>query len=123
MTILDDFKGSRLKSFTKVDLINTDIDLSGINWSFQSLIDSRELYLGRFSEKDIRNIIRSIGLLDYLESLGFSDIHFDINRDENYINYLKIYWQDKVPEKMLLDLRVSEHTFIPHERFLRMALI
>lgn len=84
MTILDDFKGSRLKSFTKVDLINTDIDLSGINWSFQSLIDSRDLYLGRFSEKDIRNIIRSIGLLDYLESLGFSDVHIDINRDENY---------------------------------------
>lgn len=117
MTILDDFKGSRLKSFTKVDLINTDIDLSGINWSFQSLIDSRDLYLGRFSEKDIRNIIRSIGLLDYLESLGFSDVHIDINRDENYINYLKIYWQDKVPENLLLDLRVSEHTFIPHERF------
>jgi len=110
-------KGSRLKSFKKVDVLGQDIDFGSEDWSLRSLTDPQKLFLGRFSENDIRNIIYSIGLVQHLDSLGFSDIHIDIDRDINYISYCKLYWQDKIPENLLIDLRVSEHTFIPHERF------
>lgn len=115
-------KGNKLKSFKKVDLgiadvFNSDVDLSSINWNLQSLADSKKLFLGRFSEKDLKSLIQSIGLAKHLESMGFSVIHIDIDRDENYIDYFKLYWKEKTPENQLLDLRVSEHTFIPHDRF------
>lgn len=119
MIVKEGFKENKLKSFIKVgpdiaDLFNSDIDL---NCNFQSLATSKKLFLGRFSEKDLENMSQSIGLLRHLESIGFSVIHIDIDRDENYINYFKLYWKDKIPENQLLDLRVSEHIFIPHERF------
>jgi hypothetical protein len=114
-----------LRSFKKADSIianSLNIDFSGIDlgitdWDIQSIADSKRLFLGRFSEQDLYHMIDSIGLLKHLESMGFSVIHIEIYRDENDIHYLKLYWKDRSPENQLLDLRVSEHTLIPHERF------
>ncbi|MEA1962162.1 MAG: hypothetical protein U9N81_12995 [Bacillota bacterium] len=125
MTEKAGLKANKLKSFKKADPIIADtfnldfgkVDISSIDLDIQSLAGSKKLFLGRFSEQDMNNMIESIGLLKHLESIGFSAIHIDIDRDENYINYFRLYWKDKTPENQLLDLRVSEHTFIPHERF------
>lgn len=117
MTVKFGLKGNKLKSFKKADVFNSDVDLNSIDWTLQSITDSKKLFLGRFSENDMKNMIQSIGLLKHLESMGFSVIQIDIDRDENYINYFKLYWKDKTPENKLLDFRVSENTFIPHERF------
>lgn len=112
-------KENRLKSFTKADpVFNLEINLDDIDLGLDSFANREQLFLGRFSEKEIRESIQSIGLLKHLESMGFADILIDIDRDDCYINYLKLYWKDKTPEYQLLDLRVSEHTFIPHERFM-----
>lgn len=125
MTEKKGLKKNILKSFKIAELgiadtLNFDlgeIDLSSTIEEFESLTASKKLFLGRFSEKDMNNMIQSIGMLKHLESMGFSDINIDIDRDENYINHFTLYWKDKTPENKLLDLRVSEHTFIPHERF------
>lgn len=112
-------KENRLKSFDIVEpTFKLDIDFSDIDLGLGNLANENQLFLGRFSEQEIWDTIESIGLLKHLESMGFSEIQIDVERDENYINYLKMYWKDKIPENQLLDLRVSEHTFIPHERFL-----
>ncbi len=122
-------KANRLKSFRRVNPSITDtfslsdsfefdfsqIDLSSAFDNFQSSAQTR--FMGRFSKEEIFNVIESIGLLKHLESMGFSDIDIDIDRDVNYINYFKLYWKDKTIENQLIDLRVSEHTFIPHKRF------
>ncbi len=123
-------KINKLKNFRKVspsisgtfDFTDTfDFDLGQIDLSsaFEDLYISNDakLFLGRFSEKDMYSKIEAIGLLKHLKAMGFSVIHMDIDRDENYINYLKLYWEDKTPENLLLDLRVSEHTFIPDKQF------
>lgn len=117
MAVRVGFKGSKLKSFKLADTIGTDIAFSSDNWSLPAINGTQQLFLGRFSEKDIRSIMQSIGLLRHLESLGFADIHIDVDRDANFINYCRLYWKDKIPDNLLIDLRVSEHTFIPHERF------
>jgi hypothetical protein len=123
LTEKEGLKVNRLKSFKKTDpdIFNLDwgkFDLNMTNWDLESLVGPNKLFLGRFSEKDLNNMIQSIGLLKHLESMGFSDILIDLDKDENYIYYFKLYWKDKSPENQLLDLRVSENTFIPHERFL-----
>lgn len=123
-------KENRLKYFKKANRVNTDLfdldlvqfDFSDIDLNFQSLAGSNKLFLGRFSEEDMRDMIQSIGLLKHLDSMGFSNILIDIDKDENHINYFKLYWEDKTPENQLLDLRVSEHIFIPQERFLKEGL-
>ncbi|HQA07391.1 MAG TPA: hypothetical protein PLM20_06415 [Syntrophomonadaceae bacterium] len=117
MTLRVGLKGSKLKSFKKVDVLGTDIGLNDEDWNLRSIDEPQKLFLGRFSEKDINNIMQSIGLIQHLDSLGFSEIHIDIDRDVNLISHCKLYWQDKIPENLLIDLRVSEHTFLPHERF------
>lgn len=117
-------KENKLKSFKKADLSITDtfnfdftnIDLGSAMEDLDILMGSKKLFLGRFSETDMKNMIQSAGILKHLESMGFSDILIDIDRDENHIYYLKLYWNDKTP-KLLLDLRVSEHSFVPQERF------
>lgn len=115
-------KENKLKSFQKVDPVTADLfrsdgALSGVNWSFPSINDANKLFLGRFTEKDLRNMIEAIGLVRHLEAMGFSALQMDIDRDVNAIHYFKLYWKDKDPDRLLLDLRVSEHTFIPQERF------
>jgi len=117
LTLRVGLKGSKLKSFKKVDVLGTDIGLNDEDWNLRSIDEPQKLFLGRFSEKDINNIMQSIGLIQHLDSLGFSEIHIDIDRDVNLISHCKLYWQDKIPENLLIDLRVSEHTFLPHERF------
>lgn len=120
----------KLKSFSIVDSSIADtfdftnafdfdlgqIDLSNAFEDLQGCSDPK-LFLGRFSEQDMYNKIETIGMLRHLENMGFSVILIDIDRDENYIYYFRLYWEDKTPEKLLLDLRVSEHTFIPQKRF------
>ncbi|QGU00330.1 hypothetical protein SYNTR_1736 [Candidatus Syntrophocurvum alkaliphilum] len=99
------FKLNKLKNFKKADtsVADTfdfdfdfeDVDLSITMEDIYSLDGSKNLFLGRFSEKDMYNMIESIGMIKHLESMGFSDILIDIDRDENYIYYLNLYWKDK----------------------------
>ncbi|MBO8158290.1 hypothetical protein [Thermosyntropha sp.] len=118
-------KDKNFKNFTKLDFniaerINIDLAESDVIdnlGNLQNLTSVRKLFLGKFSEEDLYNMIESIGMLDHLKSMGFSDIHLVIDKDENYINYLKLYWKDESPENQLLDLRVSEHMFMPNKVF------
>lgn len=122
-------KANKLKNFALVnpsiadtfDFTDTfDFDFSQIDLSsaFENLYSYSDtpLFLGRFSEKDMYNKIETIGMIQHLEAKGFTDIKMSIGK-EDYIHYMKLYWRDKVAENMLLDLRVSEHTFFPKKKY------
>ncbi len=118
-------KKNKLKNFAKsgmglgnaLDIDFKNFDLSGTLDNFQGLSGSRKLFLGQYNENDLMDIISSIGLSGHLESMGFDRIIIDIDKDENYIYYLKLYWKDKEPGSQLLDLRVSDNIFVPDKRF------
>lgn len=118
-------KKNKLKNFTKtglglgnpLDINIQNIDLTDTLNSFQGLSGSRKLFLGRFNENDLTEIIGSIGLTSHLESIGFDKLIIDIDKDENYIYYLKLYWKNKDFENQLIDLRVSDNIFVPDKRF------
>ena len=118
-------KKNKLKNFTKsgisigsaFDIELKNIDLSDTMDSIQGISNSKRLFLGRFNDNDLLTLIESIGLKKHLSSMGFNEIIADIDKDENYINYFRLYSKDKTPQNQLIDLRVSENTFIPDKKF------
>jgi hypothetical protein len=119
-------KKNKLKNFTKAgmglgnafDIELNNIDLSDTLDNIQGISGSKYLFLGRFNENDLLTVIESIGLKKHLSSMGFNDIIADIYKDENYINYFRLYSNEKTPQNQLIDLRVSENTFIPDKKFI-----
>lgn len=116
-------KRSVMKYFEPVDMGNvlsremSDLDLDGSFGYFAFQKKDNVLFLNRLKPEDIMNLLRKVGLVDHLNKMGFEDIQVDIDRDEAQINYLKIYYEDKTPENLLVDLRVSESRFVPEKRF------
>ncbi len=110
---------SIVDTFDFSDTFEFDFNHIDISSAFENLFSysDSKLFMGRFSEQDMRNKMETLGLGKHLNSMGFTDTVIDIERDENYINYFKLYWEEKLPEKLLIDLRVSEHTFFPKKRF------
>lgn len=123
-------KANRLRNFRMVnpsiadtfdftDTFEFDFSHIDISSAFENLFSysNSQLFLGRFTEADMRSKMEKLGLEKHLGSMGFVNTVIDIEQDENYINYFKLYWEEKLPEKLLIDLRVSEHTFFPKKHF------
>src|SRR5208337_5060579 len=81
------------------------------------LISTKKFFLGRFDDKELFDMIDKIGLLKHLNSLGFNKLLIELDYDENGINYFKLYWDKKIHENQLIDLRVSETSFMPDSRY------
>ena len=93
-----------------------DIDLS--NRAVSSDISGRgKLFLKRFKEEDIYFLMRRIGLIRHLKRMGFKNLIIEIDVDDASIHYLKLYWEEKTHSKQLIDLRVSELTFVPDKKY------
>ncbi len=80
-------------------------------YAFSKKTESR--FLNRFSDADIMRIMKKVDLLDHLSAKGFDRIMVRIERDEALVNYLKIYDSDISPDRLLIDLRLTESKFIP----------
>ena len=118
-------KKDKFKNFTKIEMSpgsTFDFELSNIDFSdsfenIQSISRAGNLFLGRFRVNDLLNMIESIGLKKHLSLIGFNNLIADVYKDENYINYLRLYSNEISPENQLVDLRVSENTFIADKKF------
>ncbi len=75
------------------------------------------LFLNRYNTDDIMAMIKEVGLVKHLDSLGFNHIYIKIFKDEALINHLQIYDEQKNTDHLLIDLRLSESAFLP-ETFL-----
>lgn len=78
---------------------------------------ANNLYLRRFSEDELYEIMKKVGLVPHLAKKGFDDLLITVFTDDSQVNYLKVYDREKSPDHLLIDLRVSESKFIPDARF------
>jgi len=116
------FKTNKLKNFQPLELGNIlGGDLGAIDFSdaLGNMPGSKKdaLFLGRFSESDLMNIISSIGMSDHLNGIGFNELNISINRDDASVHYFKLYDGKKNPNNLLMDLRVTESKFLPDASF------
>ncbi len=102
---------------TNISLDMSGIDLSDTFDSLQGMSGSNKKFLNRFSEKDLFAVMAKTGLTEHLGNKGFEKIIINTDKDENGINYLKLFWNEKTPENQLIDLRVSESSFVPDKKF------
>ncbi len=74
-------------------------------------------FLRTFTADGLFAIMKKVGLIEHLATAGLTDVFTTIDVDSTGVNYLKLYWQEAIPEKILLDLRLSESKFVPDRRF------
>ncbi|PKL18998.1 MAG: hypothetical protein CVV49_03110 [Spirochaetae bacterium HGW-Spirochaetae-5] len=97
----------------------SDMDLSDSIESLPGLSGTKKLFLGRFNSDNLYAMMDKIGLIKHLQSIGFDELLVDIDVDQNRISYMRLYWREKTPSKQLIDLRVSESSFIPDKKFFK----
>ncbi|MBN1534992.1 MAG: hypothetical protein JXA20_20155 [Spirochaetes bacterium] len=109
--------------FSSFEPVRFDLDSLDLGASLGNLpqIHRQKIFLKRFTPDELMKIIRKVGLSDHLDSMGFHNCIIDVDQDESYINYLKLYYSDKSPDNLLLDLRVSETKFTPKKELLEMG--
>ena len=95
----------------------SDMDLTGTIETIPGLSGLNKLFLGRFSSANLYSMMDKIGLVKHLKSMGFDRLIVDIDVDVNRISYMKLFWGEKTPAKQLLDLRLSETTFMPDKKY------
>jgi hypothetical protein len=78
---------------------------------------NQKLFLRNFTPEGLYEIMKKVGLIGHLASRGFDDVKVDINVDESYVHYLKLYYRKIDPDSLLLDLRLSESRFVPDKGF------
>jgi len=100
-----------------IDLKLDNIDFSETFESLPGMAGTKKLFLGRFNENELLEMINETGLTEHLKSLGFNELLIDIERDQSLMYYLRLYWREKTADKLLIDLRLSETTFIPDKKF------
>jgi len=94
-----------------------DIDFTETFESLPGLSGSRKLFLGRFNEGNLLEMMDRTGLTGHLNNLGFEKLIIDLDKDQNLIYYFRLYWREIKPEMLLIDLRLSETTFLPDKKF------
>lgn len=121
----DFFKNNNIiKAIKSVNLILNDpfqYEMSDINisdsYDFVRPAGSKKLFLGRFSDKHMYSMMERVGLVKYLKSIGFKNLIIDVDMDVNQLSYFNLFFDDKIPEKHLIDLRMSESSFLPEKQY------
>jgi hypothetical protein len=75
------------------------------------------LFLNMYNEAKLLEIMNRSGLVAHLKTRGFDDLLIDIDQDETLIHYLRVYCEEKIPEKLLIDVRLSDSRFAPDKSF------
>ena len=76
----------------------------------------KKLFLRRFTISELYEIMDRIGLTSHMKKTGFDNLIIDISVDEARINYFKLYADEKSIDNQLVDVRVSEKSFLPDSK-------
>ena len=95
----------------------SDIFQSNRTDSMSDNSSSPKLFLKRFKEEDLYSMMEKIGLIKHLKKMGFENLITEIDVDDAGINYMKLFWEEKTHAKQLLDIRLSESTFLPESKY------
>lgn len=105
-------KENHNSAFIHVDLGESSEVLTGHE-------NTRKLFLQRFNRNELWHMSEKIGLIPHLRRKGFDNLILDIYVDDDNINYFNIFMKEKRPENRLLDVRLSESTFLPDKKFFK----
>ncbi len=119
-------KNKLSKFLTPMDFSSSiEKEIGSINFDATTLNPSNrkeKLFLRNFSPAGLYVIMERVGLIKHLEGKGFENLFVEIDIDEAYIHYMKLYCNKKpTPENLLLDLRLSESRFMPDRRYFENA--
>ncbi len=81
--------------------------------SFSGAAVCQDLFLNRYEERELLDMIEAVGLAGFLRQEGFTKPLIRIDRDPNNIHYLKLYHDRADPERLLMDLRLSQIIYTP----------
>ena len=76
-----------------------------------------KLFLRNFTADDLYAVMKRVKLIDHLEAMGFESLKVEIDVDDSFVHYLKLYYKSVDPDLILLDLRLSESRFVPDKKF------
>jgi hypothetical protein len=85
----------------------------GSNLRAISNSSKRGLFLNAYDERGLFRLLEKVGLINYLNSLGFRVLKLKIEIDDADIHTLRVYNNSFDPMNLLLDLRLSEAVFVP----------
>jgi hypothetical protein len=74
------------------------------------------LWLGRYSEDDVRHLLEKFAILPALKAKGFPEIIISIEPIDSFVQALKIFSAAPIAENLLAEFRLREITF-SHPRF------
>lgn len=75
------------------------------------------LFLGRFTEQDLRALMEKVGLMDLIRSKGYSDLVFTLTR-QDFTSRLYVNHERPGKETRLIELILREGMFRPKKTFL-----
>jgi hypothetical protein len=103
-----DFSSAIEKEIGSIDLNNVMPDPSR---------KKERRFLRTFTADALHEIVRRVNLETHLAGLGFNHLRVEIDVDDSFVHYMKLYEGETDPDNMLLDLRLSESRFVPDKRF------
>ena len=104
-----DFSSSIEKEIGSIDFNATQLNPSS---------RKEKLFLRNFRPEGLYSIMERVGLIGHLEKKGFAGLVVEIDIDDAFIHYMKLYCNaTPEPECLLIDLRLSESRFLPDKRF------
>ncbi len=87
--------------------------------SFSGTEACHDLFLNRYGHGEILELLERIGLMDCLHESGFTRPLLLIDRNPGHIHYLKLFDRREAPERLLIELRLSEMIYTPDERHIK----
>jgi hypothetical protein len=85
---------------------------------FSSLVETKgtSLFLGRYS---MNEVIAALGKKNFLKEASkrrLWPLAFDLDSSQYPLQRLRIFFREKRPESLIVDLKIREGTFVPKER-------
>ncbi len=116
-------KKALLKYFQPIDIRDvlrddmTSMDIDESFGYFARMPRKERLFLNTYNETKLLDIMKETGLVAHLKSRGFNDLIIDVDQDETLIHYLRVYYNEKAAENLLIDVRLSDSRFVPDKSF------
>ncbi len=74
------------------------------------------LFLGRYSLNEVIAVLDKKSFFKEAQKRKLWPLDFNLDSSEFPLQRVRIFYQEKKPEKMIVDLKVKEGTFYPREK-------
>ena len=83
----------------------------------RELLSETSLFLGRFTENDLRDLMEQVGLMDLIRSKGYTDLVFTLAR-QDFTSRMYVNFETTGKETRLIELILREGVFRPKKTFI-----